>query len=202
MKIISIIPLKKGYSTIMDENQNTFVLSDKIIKKEQIAIGEIDDNKFFDIYNKARKKEVVSALLKKLKYKSFSEKQLITYLKEKGYNDKEIEYGINLLKDKRIINDERLIENTISYYKENHLFSRYFISQKLILAMGKDQIDKINEKMNRIYPAEEEVEIIYKILKKKKIKNKDRALIFIRSKGFPYSAFVEAYNRFISEIEN
>lgn len=202
MKIISIIPYKKGYSTLMDENQTSYVLSDKIIKKEQISIGEIDDDRFKKIYEEVRKKEVVLTLLKRLKYKSYSEKQLIEYLKEKGFNELEITYGIEFLKDKRIVNDERLIENSISYYKENHLFSRFFIIQKLILVLGKDKVDQINQKMNKIYPPEDEIEIVYKLLKKKKIKNKDRALFFIRSRGFPYSAFVEAFNRFISEIEN
>ena len=201
MKIISIIPYKKGYSTLMDDNQNTYILSDKVIKKEQILVGEIDDNRFLQIYENARKKEVVLALSRKLKYKSFSEKQLIEYLKEKGFSESEIEYGINLLKDKRIVNDERLIENSISYYKENHLFSRFFITQKLLLVMGKDKAEQINLKMSKIYPEEDEIEIVYQLLKKKKIKNKDRALIFIRSRGFPYSAFVEAFNRYISEIE-
>jgi SOS response regulatory protein OraA/RecX len=201
MKIISIIPYKKGYSTLMDDNQNTYILSDKVIKKEQILVGEIDDNRFLQIYENARKKEVVLALSRKLKYKSFSEKQLIEYLKEKGFGESEIEYGINLLKDKRIVNDERLIENSISYYKENHLFSRFFITQKLLLVMGKDKAEQINLKMSKIYPEADEIEIVYQLLKKKKIKNKDRALIFIRSRGFPYSAFVEAFNRYISEIE-
>ncbi|MFN3410607.1 MAG: hypothetical protein ACK4YF_00405, partial [Exilispira sp.] len=99
MKIISIIPVKKGYSAIMDENQNRYILSNKIIKKENILIGPIDENRFFEIYDKERKKEIIFSLLKKLKYKSHSEKQLIKYMKDKGFNQTEIEYGINILKE-------------------------------------------------------------------------------------------------------
>lgn len=201
MKIISIIPVKKGYSTIMDENNNRYILSNKIIKKENILIGPIDENKFFEIYNNERKKEIISSLLKKLKYKSYSEKQLIQFLKDKGFNQSEIEYGINILKEKRIINDERLIENSILYYKENHLSSRYFITQKLILSFGKVKAEEIKEKLDKIYPVEDEVEIIYELLKKKKIKNKEKALIFISSKGFDYSSFSKAFNKFISWLE-
>lgn len=201
MKIISIIPVKKGYSAIMDENQNRYILSNKIIKKENILIGPIDENRFFEIYDKERKKEIISSLLKKLKYKSHSEKQLIKYMKDKGFNQTEIEYGINILKEKRIINDERLIENIILYYKENHLSSRYFITQKLILTFGKGKSEEINEKLDKIYPIEDEVEIIYELLKKKKIKNKEKALRFISSKGFDYSSFSQAFNKFISYLE-
>ena len=42
MKIISIIPLKRGYSTIMDENGSMYRLSNKVISENDIDIGEID----------------------------------------------------------------------------------------------------------------------------------------------------------------
>ncbi len=198
MKIISIIPDKRGYSAIMDEYQRTFRISDKIIKKENIVVGEFDEEKFNELYDNYRKKLVVSAILKKLKYKSFSEKQIKEYLKQKSFNDSEIEYGLNLLKGKRIINDDRLIENSIYYYKENHLFSRFFITQKLIYQMGKEKEEIIKEKISKFYSEEDEIEICYNLLIKKKFKNKDRALMFCRSRGFPYSVFVEAYNKYIS----
>lgn len=198
MKIISIIPDKRGYSSIMDEYQRTFRISDKIIKKENIVVGEFDEEKFNELYENYRKKLIVSAILKKLKYKSFSEKQIKEYLKQKSFNDSEIEYGLNLLKEKRIINDDRLIENSIYYYKENHLFSRFFITQKLIYQMGKEKEEIIKEKISKFYSEEDEIEICYNLLIKKKFKNKDRALMFCRSRGFPYSVFVEAYNKYIS----
>lgn len=200
MKIISIIPAKRGYSAIMDEYQRTFIISDKIIKKENITIGEIDDQKFNELYDKYRKKLVVSTILKRLKYKSYSETQLVQYLKEKKFNQDEIDYGINLLKEKRIINDDRLIESTISYYKENHLYSRYFILQKLILTFGKEKTDIIKEKLNKLYPESDEVDIAYQLLIKKKLKSKDKCLMFIKSRGFPYSAFTEAYNKYSENL--
>lgn len=202
MKIISIIPIKNGYSVIMDENQKRYELLNKIIKKEKIEIGEFDEDKFAEIYSKARKDQVIWALSRKLKYKSFTEKQLREYLGQKGFDSEEIDYGINLLKEKRIINDEKLIENSILYYKENHLASRFFIAQKLSFEFGKEYSDFIKEKLEKIYSEDEEIEVAYKLLMKKKFKNKDRALIFVRSKGFTYSSFVQAFSKYLDTINS
>ncbi len=199
MKIISIIPVRRGYSTLMDENQNTYVLTNKVIKNENILIGEIDDQRFIKVYTDYRKKLVLKTLSQKLRFKLASEKQLVQYLQHKNFNPSEIEYGVNLLKERMIINDDKLIENSISYYKENHLSSRYFISQKLVLTFGKEYREFIKEKIDKIYKEEEEVEVAFKLLKKKKIKNRERALILLGSRGFSISVSAKAYDKYISE---
>ena len=55
MKIISIIPLKRGYSTIMDENGSMYRLSNKVISENNIDIGEIDMLQFRNLIIKIMK---------------------------------------------------------------------------------------------------------------------------------------------------
>ncbi len=190
MKIISIIPLKRGYSTIMDENGSMYRLSNKVISENNIDIGEIDRDLFLNIYHKAREKELLVLTSRYIERKERSEKQLTAYLLRKGFDHEEIEVILSKLKEKKFVDDHRYIREFIDYYKNTKLCSKFFAEQKIIEKFGREKKDLCKQLIKENYTEDEEVDVAKKLIEKKKITEAEEIQKMLASKGFSFKTII------------
>ena len=190
MKIISIIPLKRGYSTLMDENGSMYRLSNKVISENSIDIGEIDRDLFLNIYHKAREKELLVLTSRYIERKERSEKQLTAYLLQKGFDHEEIEGILSKLKEKKFVDDDRYIREFIDYYKNTKLCSKFFAEQKIIEKVGREKKDLCKQLIKENYTEDEEVDVAKKLIEKKKITEDEEIQKMLASKGFSFKTII------------
>jgi len=190
MKIISIIPLKRGYSTLMDENGSMYRLSNKVISENNIDIGEIDRDLFLNIYHKAREKELLVLTSRYIERKERSEKQLTAYLLRKGFDHEEIEVILSKLKEKKFVDDDRYIREFIDYYKNTKLCSKFFAEQKIIEKVGREKKDLCKQLIKENYTEDEEVDVAKKLIEKKKITEAEEIQKMLAAKGFSFKTII------------
>ena len=190
MKIISIIPLKRGYSTLMDENGSMYRLSNKVISENNIDIGEIDRDLFLNIYHKAREKELLVLTSRYIERKERSEKQLTAYLLRKGFDHEEIEVILSKLKEKKFVDDDRYIREFIDYYKNTKLCSKFFAEQKIIEKVGREKKDLCKQLIKENYTEDEEVDVAKKLIEKKKITEAEEIEKMLAAKGFSFKTII------------
>lgn len=139
---------KNSYKLIL-ENEETLTLYDEVILKYQlllkkdISISEIKnikkENEFYTCYYKA---------LSYLNYKSCSKKELGDYLKKRKFTSKDIARTLQILEEKKILNDELYFEN-IFYNEINFTTHGPKKIEKKLLDLGFKE-EKIKEKLNTI----------------------------------------------------
>ena len=190
MKIISIIPLKRGYSTIMDENGSMYRLSNKVISENNIDIGEIDRDLFLNIYHKAREKELLVLTSGYIERKERSEKQLTAYLLRKGFDHEEIEGILSKLKEKKFVDDDRYIREFIDYYKNTKLCSKFFAEQKIIEKVSREKRDLCKQLIKENYTEDEEIDVAKKLIEKKKITEAEEIQKMLAAKGFSFKTII------------
>jgi len=190
MKIISIIPLKRGYSTIMDENGSMYRLSNKVISENNIDIGEIDRDIFLNIYHKAREKELLVLTSRYIERKERSEKQLTAYLLRKGFDHEEIKGILSKLKEKKFVDDDRYIREFIDHYKNTKLCSRFFTEQKILEKVGREKKDLCRQLIEENYSEDEELDVAKKLIEKKEITEVEEIHKMLASKGFSFKTII------------
>lgn len=190
MKINSYKKLKNNTYKVILEDNNEIILYDEIILKYNLLlkkelnqkelVGMIKENRFYSCYYEA---------IKYLNYKNRSKKEVSEYLKKKNYSLEEIEKNINLLEEKKWINEELYLKNFI---EEQILLTNNGpkkITRKL-LNLGFLE-DKIKEELIKV-PKEVWKEKLKKIITKKIQSNrkdgpnkiKEKILVFCLNDGF------------------
>lgn len=191
MIIADIIPVDKKRCKILPEHGEAFVLYNGEIRRFGIESGlELSDKVFCQIQEEVLKKRVKERALYLLKSMDRTENEVRTKLKKGYYAEELIDYAVDFLKQYGYIDDQRYAENYIRTYMGKK--SRKIIQQSLYLkGISKETAEEAFELFEDKIKGEDERELIYTLLKKKKYhyensdkKEKNRVMAFLMRKGF------------------
>jgi len=176
-----------------------------IVNKYNLRIGtKLDDEKLKSIISDNSKiegyKYAISLISKKLR----TEKELITKLKLKQYDDIAIDEIISRLKELNYINDNIYSKKYVEILSKKKGFGLTRIKNELLKKGIKKEI--INEVLNNDFTIEVNYDLIknqlkkkLKLLEKKDInKKKNSLLLFLKSKGIPSNKAFELINELLS----
>ena len=158
---------------------------------------EIDESKlkeflFEDNKQKAftRATDLISKFVK-------TEKQIIDYLKNKGFEEKVIEVTVNKLKEYGFIDDLAYVESYVNFKK--HVAGAKKIKQELFAkGIKRNLLDKVDEMIDS--SSEEACKnqaIKYMKNKEKTIQNKAKLNRFLLAKGFDFADINKVVNEII-----
>ena len=119
MKIIKYS--KKGsnkYRVYLEDNTSILLHEDVILKNDLLIKKEIDD--IDDLLKQNSKYEILDVSIKYISLKTRSIKEMFEYLKNKNYQEDDIERTINYLIDKNYLNDK--------IYSRNYIMDRINLS--------------------------------------------------------------------------
>lgn len=136
MKIIKYS--KKGsnkYQVYLEDNTSILLHEDIILKNDLLIKKEIDD--INELLEQNKKYEILDVSIKYISLKTRSIKEMYDYLKNKNYQENDIERTINYLIDKNYLNDK--------IYSRNYIMDRINLSNdgplKIINNLEKQNID-------------------------------------------------------------
>lgn len=196
---------KNRYNIYVDEDFSLGV-SDDVIVKYNLYVGmEVDDDFIQDILVSEEENKVLNYALNLLSYRQRSEKELVTSMNRKDYNEQHIEKTITYLKDNNYINDLEFAKSFV-YDKINlNKYGPERIKYDLIVkGVSRDIIDEVIviDRGDQINMARE---IAYK--KIWSYKNDDKRNIyrkmssFLQRKGFSYDIISRVVREVIESIE-
>lgn len=151
--------------------KNNFVLNDKL-KSEIIAEDSV-------LYALSLSTAYLSRSLK-------TKKQVITYLKNKGFDDKTIYYVIDKLKEYDFVNDEEYVRRYLETYSASQ--GKRLADYKLMMkGISKNDIENVRESFNDD-SKNNALRIAEKRLKNKEItkENLSKTYRYLVGKGFSY----------------
>lgn len=196
---------KNRYNIYVDEDFSLGV-SDDVIVKYNLYVGmEVDDDFIQDILVSEEENKVLNYALNLLSYRQRSEKELVTSMNRKDYNEQHIEKTITYLKDNNYINDLEFAKSFV-YDKINlNKYGPERIKYDLIVkGVSRDIMDEVIviDRGDQINMARE---IAYK--KIWSYKNDDKRNIyrkmssFLQRKGFSYDIISRVVREVIESIE-
>lgn len=146
---------------------------------------------------------LVEAKNKAIKYVSLrlkSQKEIITYLKQKGYNEDVIDLVLQLLKEYKLVDDQMVAK---AYINSHPGYGRKLITLKLLQkGINKEIIDKC---CNELEFSSEKIEsIAFKYLKNKTLDAKTSAKLyrFLASRGFELNEISKTVKKLFKEQDN
>lgn len=207
MKISKIESQKKKnrYNIYVDEDFSLGV-SDDVIVKYNLYVGmEVDDDLIQDVLVSEEENKVLNYALNLLSYRQRSEKELVTSMNRKDYNEQHIEKTITYLKDNNYINDLEFAKSFVHDKINLNKYGPERIKYDLIVkGVSRDIIDEVIviDRGDQINMARE---IAYK--KIWSYKNDDKRNIyrkmssFLQRKGFSYDIISRVVREVIESME-
>jgi regulatory protein len=117
---------------------------------------------------------IYSKLLKLFETKDRTEKEIKDYLVKSGVSDSDIAFFISKLKDQKILNDERYVENYIRSKRENQFWGELKILHSLV-ELGVPS-DLIQLELLKISKEEWKIQLNHYMSKKKFSKNNSKEI--------------------------
>lgn len=175
-----------------------------IVNKYNLRVGtKLDDVKLKTIISDNSKIEGYKYALSLISKKSRTEKELITKLKLKQYDDIAINEIISRLKELNYVNDNIYSKKYVEILSKKKGFGLSRVKNELLKKGIKKEI--INDVLNDEIKLEVNYELIknqlkkkLKLLEKKDInKKKNSLLLFLKSKGIPSNKAFELINELL-----
>jgi len=179
MEIYRVIKKRKYYTMVLSDNKEVKVLIKVFDNYETLYKGDgngfkIDDETWNFIFEDSLRTDAYQKCLNLIMKRRKTSREIIFYLKVRGFPDNVIDDTLEKLKKQSLIDDSVYITDFIEYQKQEMLLSRLFIKQKLIRKIGFDY--KIEYEFDMLYPQEDEVDTGFKLLERKHYLQKIREI--------------------------
>ncbi|MBC8527407.1 MAG: RecX family transcriptional regulator [Candidatus Cloacimonetes bacterium] len=205
MKITAIKKQKKyNRFNIFIDGKFAFALSEAVLPQLNLYVDkEIGDKDLSEIKAKIFFFEAEEALINYLKYRPRTEKEIVSKLRQKGYQSSIISQLIEKYQKIGYINDNDFAESYLLDLISHHPQGKYLLSNKLkSKGISKEVIALLIEKY---VTTEKETEMAEQALNQQKSRFKKyatkeiykKALAFLQRKGFSYLIAKNSVDRFI-----
>ena len=198
MQITEIKKIGKGdrYSIFIDYIFSGTLEAEILVKYKLKTGDEIDEENLKNIKLENGKLATFSRALNYIEKGLHTEKQIVKYLKEKGYEQESIENAVTKLKEYGYINDEYYTESYIRSYKDKKgkIKLKYDLISKGVNPQIIDQ--KIQELINNKDSLFACKKLLEKYIKNKTFdrKLKAKAFSYLISKGFESDIIINLLN--------
>lgn len=206
MQITEIKKIGRGdrYSIFIDDVFDGTLEAEILVKHKLKTGNEIDEEQWRQIKLENGKLSAFSRAVGYIEKSLKTQKQLQTYLKEKGFLQESIDDAVQKLKEYGYIDDKVYAENYIKTYKDK----KGKIKLKFDLLSKGVAADVIEEALQEFVDEDEQYAACEKLLKKyvknkpQDIKLKSKAYAHLFSKGFSGDIISRAIGKIFSEVED
>lgn len=206
MQITEIKKIGKGdrYSIFIDSVFDGTLEAEILVKHKLKTGDEIDEEQWRQIKLENGKLSAFSRAVGYIEKSLKTQKQLQTYLKEKGFLQESIDDAVQKLKEYGYIDDKVYAENYIKTYKDK----KGKIKLKFDLLSKGVAADVIEEALQEFVDEDEQYAACEKLLKKyvknkpQDVKLKSKAYAHLFSKGFSGDIISRAIGKVFSEVED
>ncbi len=138
------INLKSGKNSnlfVVQTDKGEYVVHSDIIVKDRLAVGQLDDEKFFKSVEESDQIVAFNVATKYISSSMKTEKQIKDYLYKKEFKTKTINAVLQKMKDYNLINDSLF---ATSYIRSNPSYSVNKLKQKLLgFGVKKEQLSEL-----------------------------------------------------------
>lgn len=206
MQITEIKKIGRGdrYSIFIDDVFDGTLEAEILVKHKLKTGNEIDEEQWRQIKLENGKLSAFSRAVGYIEKSLKTQKQLQTYLKEKGFLQESIDDAVQKLKEYGYIDDKVYAENYIKTYKDK----KGKIKLKFDLLSKGVAADVIEEALQEFVDEDEQYAACEKLLKKyvknkpQDVKLKSKAYAHLFSKGFSGDIISRAIGKVFSEVED
>lgn len=206
MQITEIKKIGRGdrYSIFVDSVFDGTLEAEILVKHKLKTGDEIDEEQWRQIKLENGKLSAFSRAVGYIEKSLKTQKQLQTYLKEKGFLQESIDDAVQKLKEYGYIDDKVYAENYIKTYKDK----KGKIKLKFDLLSKGVAADVIEEALQEFVDEDEQYAACEKLLKKyvknkpQDVKLKSKAYAHLFSKGFSGDIISRAIGKVFSEVED
>ncbi len=206
MQITEIKKIGRGdrYSIFIDSVFDGTLEAEILVKHKLKTGDEIDEEQWRQIKLENGKLSAFSRAVGYIEKSLKTQKQLQTYLKEKGFLQESIDDAVQKLKEYGYIDDKVYAENYIKTYKDK----KGKIKLKFDLLSKGVAADVIEEALQEFVDEDEQYAACEKLLKKyvknkpQDVKLKSKAYAHLFSKGFSGDIISRAIGKVFSEVED
>lgn len=206
MQITEIKKIGRGdrYSIFIDGVFDGMLEAEILVKHKLKTGDEIDEEQWRQIKLENGKLSAFSRAVGYIEKSLKTQKQLQTYLKEKGFLQESIDDAVQKLKEYGYIDDKVYAENYIKTYKDK----KGKIKLKFDLLSKGVAADVIEEALQEFVDEDEQYAACEKLLKKyvknkpQDVKLKSKAYAHLFSKGFSGDIISRAIGKVFSEVED
>ena len=206
MQITEIKKIGRGdrYSIFIDSVFDGTLEAEILVKHKLKTGDEIDEEQWRQIKLENGKLSAFSRAVGYIEKSLKTQKQLQTYLKEKGFLQESIDDAVQKLREYGYIDDKVYAENYIKTYKDK----KGKIKLKFDLLSKGVAADVIEEALQEFVDEDEQYAACEKLLKKyvknkpQDIKLKSKAYAHLFSKGFSGDIISRAIGKIFSEVED
>lgn len=206
MQITEIKKIGRGdrYSIFIDSVFDGTLEAEILVKHKLKTGDEIDEEQWRQIKLENGKLSAFSRAVGYIEKSLKTQKQLQTYLKEKGFLQESIDDAVQKLKEYGYIDDKVYAENYIKTYKDK----KGKIKLKFDLLSKGVAADVIEEALQEFVDEDEQYAVCEKLLKKyvknkpQDVKLKSKAYAHLFSKGFSGDIISRAIGKVFSEVED
>lgn len=206
MQITEIKKIGRGdrYSIFIDDVFDGTLEAEILVKHKLKTGDEIDEEQWRQIKLENGKLSAFSRAVGYIEKSLKTQKQLQTYLKEKGFLQESIDDAVQKLKEYGYIDDKVYAENYIKTYKDK----KGKIKLKFDLLSKGVAADVIEEALQEFVDEDEQYAACETLLKKyvknkpQDIKLKSKAYAHLFSKGFSGDIISRAIGKVFSEVED
>lgn len=206
MQITEIKKIGRGdrYSIFIDSVFDGTLEAEILVKHKLKTGDEIDEEQWRQIKLENGKLSAFSKAVGYIEKSLKTQKQLQTYLKEKGFLQESIDDAVQKLKEYGYIDDKVYAENYIKTYKDK----KGKIKLKFDLLSKGVAADVIEEALQEFVDEDEQYAACEKLLKKyvknkpQDVKLKSKAYAHLFSKGFSGDIISRAIGKVFSEVED
>ena len=190
------------------KNTNIFIVQDSfceheihsdIIVKFGIAVGQYDEQKFWQAVEESNQIIAFNMIAKYLSSSMKTEKQIRDYLYKKEFKTKTINSVVEKLKEYHLIDDQNF---AVNYIKSNPNFSANKLKQKLF-GFGVDK-QIVSECLDDFDDFEGCQKSVQKFLKNKPLnqKTKEKVMRHLLTKGYNWNTIGQVLNDYRFEYES
>lgn len=206
MQITEIKKIGRGdrYSIFIDDVFDGTLEAEILVKHKLKTGDEIGEEQWRQIKLENGKLSAFSRAVGYIEKSLKTQKQLQTYLKEKGFLQESIDDAVQKLREYGYIDDKVYAENYIKTYKDK----KGKIKLKFDLLSKGVAADVIEEALQEFVDEDEQYAACEKLLKKyvknkpQDIKLKSKAYAHLFSKGFSGDIISRAIGKIFSEVED
>ena len=206
MQITEIKKIGRGdrYSIFIDDVFDGTLEAEILVKHKLKTGDEIGEEQWRQIKLENGKLSAFSRAVGYIEKSLKTQKQLQTYLKEKGFLQESIDDAVQKLREYGYIDDKVYAENYIKTYKDK----KGKIKLKFDLLSKGVAADVIEEALQEFVDGDEQYAACEKLLKKyvknkpQDIKLKSKAYAHLFSKGFSGDIISRAIGKIFSEVED
>ncbi|NLK12196.1 MAG: hypothetical protein GX312_01200 [Candidatus Phytoplasma sp.] len=183
---------KKGKNYLVTLNQETVELTEETMLFYRISKGKVISDSIDEIKEKNLYYLTYQKVIRKLKYPKSSH-EIIKYLEKEKLDQKNINEMMKELKEKKLIDDHKLIENIITYTNQ----SRNKIKLKLLQKgfIESDFQDLLQKKDENIWLEKDFHKLVLKHQKESQAVAKIKIERSLLSKGYAYHHIKEIMNQ-------